>query len=52
MSALGVLFACAIGFAGQVPGDRLRNAAAEARNWLTYAESQLLRQRAATQPLR
>jgi hypothetical protein len=35
MSALGVLFAGAIGLAGQVPGDRLRNAAAEPRNWLT-----------------
>ena len=36
-SALAVLLACTIGLAGQVPGDRLRNAVSEPRNWLTYS---------------
>jgi alcohol dehydrogenase (cytochrome c) len=35
--AAGLLLACTIGLAAQVSGDRLRNAAAEPHNWLTYS---------------
>jgi alcohol dehydrogenase (cytochrome c) len=37
MTALGFLWVCTIVLAGQPSGDRLRNAAAEPHNWLTYS---------------
>ena len=37
ITVTGALLVCAITLAAQGPGDRLRNAAAEPHNWLTYS---------------
>ena len=37
VAAAVVLSAFTLGLAAQVPSDRIRNAAAEPQNWLTYS---------------